>query len=215
MDLLTKKRRIDFFSADSIADPPFSTDYLFGEARGKMFGIMVCEARDGSEEILRAFSGQYNGVWNVEGWAPPLFNEDDFICVNRDQETKIKRIGRQIDAMAYGTEGRSSLVRKRKLLSQNLMKEIHTLYDVPNFRGETIPLTDLFRGNGIPTGTGDCCAPKLLNEAARKGLKPKGILEFYWGRENRSKTRSHGQFYASCSEKCQPILGFMLCGLDG
>ena len=114
-----------------------------------------------------------------------------------------------------GEKHRSSLVKQRKLLSQNLMKEIHSLYNISNFRGETMPLNDIFIGNGIPTGTGDCCAPKLLNEAARRRFIPKGLLEFYWGKENPSKTRQHGHFYTSCIDKCQPILGFMLCGLEG
>lgn len=67
---------------------------------------------------------------------------------------------------------------------------------------------------GIPTGTGDCCAPKLLNYAARNRLKPIGISEFFFGRENKSETRKHGEFYPSCKIKCEPILGFMLCGLE-
>ena len=84
-----------------------------------------------------------------------------------------------------------------------------------NFRGETKPLNDIFQDkNGIPTGTGDCCAPKLLNFAVKNNLTPLGLAEFYWGKENKSATRQHGRFYQSCTSKCQPILGFMLCGLD-
>jgi hypothetical protein len=66
----------------------------------------------------------------------------------------------------------------------------------------------------MPTGTGDCCGPKLLAQAAIEGLRPLGLAEFYWGRENRSGSRRHTTFSASCPEKCGPILGFMLCGLD-
>jgi tRNA pseudouridine32 synthase/23S rRNA pseudouridine746 synthase len=62
-------------------------------------------------------------------------------------------------------------------------------------------------------GVGECCAPKLLNYAALNGLKPLGLSEFYWGKENKSGTRKHGEFYPACAEKCQPILGFMLCGI--
>jgi len=78
---------------------------------------------------------------------------------------------------------------------------------------ETRPLTELLSGN-IPTGAGECCAPKLLNYAALNGLKPVGLSEFYWGKENKSGTRQHKQFYPACVEKCQPILGFMLCGAE-
>ena len=34
---------------------------------------------------------------------------------------------------------------------------------------------------GFPTGTGDCCAPKLLHEAALRGLEPAAMAEFWFG----------------------------------
>ena len=74
---------------------------------------------------------------------------------------------------------------------------------------------DVFLGPAMPTGTGECCAPKLLHHAATHGLTPLGLAEFYVGRTNRSGTRRHGEFYAPCAEKCAPILGFLLCGVEG
>ena len=61
---------------------------------------------------------------------------------------------------------------------------------------------------------GDCCAPKLLDHAARNNLKPVGIAEFYWGPSNPSQTKKHGQFYPACRGKCEPILGHMLEGME-
>lgn len=105
--------------------------------------------------------------------------------------------------------------RKRKNMSRELMLRIQHLYSLTNFLGETATLfTAYIPAGGIPTGTGDCCAPKLLNFAAKNNLIPIGITEFYWGRANSSGTRHHGFLYPSCPEKCEPILGFMLCGLD-
>lgn len=210
---LEEKGRIDLMAQDINADPCFSTDYLFGKARGKMFGVLVCEKPNKSRTILRAFSGQYNGAWNVDGWVPPLFNEADFLDISRDVEIMIKKIGREIEEQETNAFNRKDLLKKRKLLSQNLMSEIHSLYAVSNFRGDTQSLQDIWGDTGIPTGTGDCCAPKLLNYAARNNLTPLGISEFYWGKENRSGTKQHGTFYPPCTDKCQPILGFMLCGL--
>ena len=65
---------------------------------------------------------------------------------------------------------------------------------------------------GIPVGSGDCCAPKLLNYAAKRQRKPLSIAEFFWGKETHSRDRLEGEFYSSCLDKCQPLLGFMLCG---
>jgi hypothetical protein len=95
------------------------------------------------------------------------------------------------------------------------MQEIHAMYRLPNFRGQVVPLPLAVHPEGnAPTGTGDCCAPKLLGYAAAHNLTPLGLAEFYFGRTNRSGTREHGRFYPSCLDKCGRILGFMLCGLE-
>ncbi len=172
-----------------------------------MFGVLECMAANGNIVVLRAFSCQYNGEWLVDGWVPPVLDVVELQRITDPVDCEIKTLDQMI------SERREpGLIRRRKALSQDLMKRIHGLYRLTNFRGETRPLTEVFQG-GIPTGTGDCCAPKLLNYAAIHGLTPLGISEFYWGRENRSGTRRHGEFYSACAEKCQPILGFMLCGI--
>ncbi|GLC36379.1 hypothetical protein PLESTB_000768100 [Pleodorina starrii] len=94
----------------------------------------------------------------------------------------------------------------------------------------------------FPAGTGDCCAPKLLWAAVQRGLTPLGMVEFWYGsppntataqgRRNSSGvnggggggggdggvaaaaaagTRVHGEMYGMC-DKCELILGSMLCG---
>ena len=191
-----------------------STDPLFRESRGKMFGVMECHTADGATIFCKAFSGQFNGLWLVDGWVPPLFDVDEWTGVNTGPEMTIKGLSREIQACLDDHEKRN-LQRERKDLSRRLMKDLHSLYRLTNFRGLTYRLTDIFPDKtGIPTGTGDCCAPKLLNFAATNNLVPIRISEFYWGRENKSANRQHGHFYLPCIEKCRPILGFMLCGLS-
>lgn len=197
-------------------DQELATDYLYGKARGKMFGTLVCRTPEGETKTLKAFSGQYNGQWEMEGWVPPLFDVQDFNHLNDPVEKQIKALGREAakEKKAVDDSCRQHLLQKRKQLSRQLMKDIHALYTLNNFRGQQCSLFDLFReGRGIPTGTGDCCAPKLLNFAAIHNLQPLGLAEFYWGKTNRSATRDEGQFYLACENKCDPILGFLLCGL--
>ncbi|MDK2858074.1 MAG: tRNA pseudouridine32 synthase / rRNA pseudouridine746 synthase [Verrucomicrobiota bacterium] len=212
MQQLDEFKRLDSLPGSNhqseIISHKFSTDYLWSEARGHMFGVLECEDAEGTPVVLKAFSGQYNGRWFVDGWVPPILDTEDFYRVSTPVDHEIKLLNRFI-----AEQKNPELIRKRKALSQQLMKEIHALYRLTNFHGETRPLTHVFRG-GIPTGAGDCCAPKLLNHAALNGLKPIGLSEFYWGRENKSGTRRHKQFYPACAEKCQPILGFMLCGME-
>ncbi len=215
MQGLTDRQTIDLFSPAQKNAAELATVLLFGPARGKMFGVMECLQPDGTRIVIHAFSGQYNGLWVVDGWVPPLFVVSDFHALTVAVEKQIKRLGREIDLRRPHSGEWLALRKKRRLLSRSLMSDIHTLYTLNNFRGETATLAEAFIGdNGIPTGTGDCCAPKLLNLAARNKLRPVGISEFFWGKENRSGGRQHGVFSSSCAEKCQPILGFMLCGLD-
>ena len=214
IDLLDREKRLDLHLPRNQADPRFSTDYLFGPARGKMFGVMICRETGGSMVTLRAFSGQYNGVWDLQGWTPPLFDPVKWKAVNLAPEREIKRIGKEINAAGPGEPHVRTLIEERKRRSQELMKALHRLYRLRNFRTQSRSLAEAFNGpNGIPNGTADCCAPKLLNFAARNDLHPLGLAEFYYGRPNKRETRHHGEFYAPCKEKCGPILGFMLCGL--
>jgi len=212
---LENEGRIDKYLYAEQGDPRFSTSYLFGAARGKMFGVMVAMAPDGGRVILRAFSGQYNGVWKVPGWVGPVFDLAEFQRVYDDEERKIKELGRCIEEQTARSQQQLELIGLRKQMSQQLMVNIHGLYRLHNFSGQVASLQEIFPAvMGIPTGTGDCCAPKLLQYAAEQGLVPLGMAEFYWGRANVSGSRQHGRFYSSCRTKCYPILGFMLCGLQ-
>lgn len=215
MKQLDQEKRLDFHLPPADANPRFSTDYLFGEARGKMFGVMECQRRDGTILDIKSFSGQYNGTWDIEGWAPPLFDVHQWHKVNDVTEKEIKKMGVMIDTCGKTSPRGAELVERRKNRSRQLMKALHGLYTLHNFRGQCRPLSKVYIGhNGIPNGTGDCCGPKLLNFAARRNLRPLGLTEFYYGRENKRGSKAHGNFYTSCREKCSPILGYMLCGSD-
>ncbi len=214
IQMLSAENRIDFVTSMEKAHPRCATSYLFGEARGKMIGVMECLQPDGTVTFLRAFSGQYNGLWEVDGWVPPLFDVQIWEQTNSATEKEIKQLGHEIEYLPPHSSVRKECVQYRKQLSRDLMKKLHSLYTLNNFRGERYPLSKVFTIKaGIPTGTGDCCAPKLLNYAALHNFIPLGMTEFYLGKENKSNSRHHGHVYPSCNEKCQPILGFMLCGL--
>lgn len=196
-------------------DPRLGLEYLFGPARGQMFGVMVAHDREGGTRTLRAFSGQYNSLWTVPGWVPPILDLAAFDRTIADDEPRIKALTRQIDLLPNTDPARVRLLAERRERSQRLMARIFGLYRLTNFRGQTRPLAEVFLGRAMPTGTAECCAPKLLHFAATHDLTPIGLAEFYVGRANRSGTRNHGEFSAPCAEKCRPILGFLLCGLEG
>ena len=213
MDQLDRCQRIDFIIPSICADARCTTRTLFTEGGGKMFGVLSCRDANGRKSVLRAFSGQYNGLWQVEGWVDPVFDTTAFNDLTRDTERAIQQLGQHIAACAG--EARQQLQQRRRRLSQKLMRDIHWLYRLVNFRGEQAPLTDVFLGQSAPpSGTADCCGPKLLQHAALHNLIPEGMAEFFWGQGTASGTKQHGQLYAACALRCQPILGFMLCGLE-
>ncbi|MEM7715457.1 MAG: pseudouridine synthase [Cyanobacteria bacterium P01_A01_bin.68] len=103
------------------------------------------------------------------------------------------------------------LKQQRKEISRKLQEQMHAAYSVMNFLGNSSSLQQLMP-QGLPTGTGDCCAPKLLHFAAINGLKPLAIAEFWWGESKGDKIQ--GEFYGACVERCQPLMGFLLSGLS-
>jgi tRNA pseudouridine32 synthase / 23S rRNA pseudouridine746 synthase len=102
------------------------------------------------------------------------------------------------------------LKQRRQILSQTLQAQLHQITTITNFAGETASLQTL-RPAGLPTGSGECCAPKLLHYAASNQLTPLAMAEFWWGTTVGDKQR--GVFYEACADRCQPLMGFMLSGL--
>jgi tRNA pseudouridine32 synthase/23S rRNA pseudouridine746 synthase len=104
------------------------------------------------------------------------------------------------------------LKQQRKALSRQLQAEMHAAYSLTNFSGQSLSLQQLMPGGSMPTGTGDCCAPKLLHYAATQGLKPLAMAEFWWGLSSGDRDKVQGEFYGACAERCQPLMGFLLSG---
>ncbi|NET01551.1 MAG: RluA family pseudouridine synthase [Sphaerospermopsis sp. SIO1G1] len=103
-----------------------------------------------------------------------------------------------------------TLKKQRKEISRELQTQMHAAYSLTNFYGQSLSLQQLFPW-GIPTGTGECCAPKLLHYAATHNLQPLAMAEFWWG-ESTVQDKIAGEFYGACIERCQPLMGFLLSG---
>lgn len=106
----------------------------------------------------------------------------------------------------------AALRQQRRDLSRQLQAEMHAAYTLTNFAGESLAIQDLAAQGNLPTGTGDCCAPKLLHAAAQHDLVPLALAEFWWGSPQGDK--QPGEFYEACADRCQPIMGFLLSGLS-
>lgn len=106
---------------------------------------------------------------------------------------------------------------KRAKLSNQLQLKMFDAYKITNGRGEGHTIAALFnQSKGVlpPAGAGDCAAPKLFQYAFNNGLEPIAMAEFWWGAAAIGEVRKEGFYYTACKSKCEPILNFMLQGLN-
>jgi tRNA pseudouridine32 synthase/23S rRNA pseudouridine746 synthase len=111
----------------------------------------------------------------------------------------------------------NNLKAKRRAMSEKLQRQLFELFVVHNARGESMDVATIFerRLHRLPPGgTGECCAPKLLQYAFLHGYKPVCMAEFWVGESPQGEVRHHGHYYPACRSKCLPLLEFMLQGLD-
>jgi tRNA pseudouridine32 synthase/23S rRNA pseudouridine746 synthase len=173
---------------------------------GKMFGVLVVKAEEGLG-FLAAYSGLLEGRNDWPYFVPPVFD------------------AQQPDGHFKQTERVISAKGGDKQMSQELQLWLFHQYRMLNAKGETKDLVDIWQDYHCsprirnryplpPGGTGDCCAPKLLQYAFSHGLRPVCMAEFWWGPSPKSEVRHHLQFYPACRGKCKPVLTWMLQGLN-
>ena len=118
----------------------------------------------------------------------------------------------------------ASLRQLRKQKSEELQLWLFQQYRLLNAQGQEKDLIDIWHDYHTspklrqrfplpPGGTGDCCAPKLLQYAYQHQLRPVQIAEFWYGESPKGEIRHHGHFYPACRGKCKPVLTHMLQGL--
>ena len=180
-------------------------------SEGKMFGVLVVES---SVHIafLAAYSGLLEGRNDWPYFVPPVFDAQQPDGYFKTKEREISLTSRL-----------SPLSTKK--MSQELQTWLFHQYQLLNGRGDVKDLVEIWQDYHCsarirnryplpPGGTGDCCAPKLLQYAYLHHLKPVCMAEFWWGDSPRSLIRHHGHFYSACRGKCKPVLTWMLQGLD-
>lgn len=168
---------------------------------GKMFGVLIVE--DG---YLAAFSAKLDGMYNHEGFVPP-------VC--------------EINEPPVGTSKEESRRLQRLLFANynfiNVRGEHKNLLDIFANEKPIVPPDEWFADQRLrlkaddeklpPAGAGECCAPKLLQYALTHGLKPISLAEFWIGASPKNEIRREGVFYPPCSGRCVPILTHMMQNL--
>ena len=158
---------------------------LLRPGHGRMFGVLVCT--DGT--VLRAFSGELENELLVPGFVPPVFDVASYRSILASYDRLIKS----------STDHRS--------LSRKCWEELKQLYNFHCFDGSVCSLASVLPD--APSGTGDCCAPRLLNHAYSLGKKPASMCEFFYG----GGSMEHKSFHSPCDSRCKPLLPHLI-GLD-
>ena len=110
------------------------------------------------------------------------------------------------------------LKQERHRRSDALQRWLFDHFVMLRAQGDSRTLTDIFAATPQrvpPAGTGECCAPKLLQYAFAHQLKPLCMAEFWQGASPKQEVRHHGCFYPACRGKCKPVLEWMLSGHGG
>lgn len=211
------------------------------KGQGVMLGSLVCWNNiTNSRIILYAVSGNSkilsgNHTQN-EIFVPSIISVDDVNNALAENDEEIHKLTDQINKLKTNSTGAittdslddtqitqnttavtehvEALIQKRTKLTTQSLQKIFNLYTFTDFQGKTITLNEIIKKHNNrlpPTGTGDCCAPKLLSYAFKNNLEPVSMDEVYFGGNTKNKT--NGESYPPCNERCGYILPHIL-GLE-
>ena len=181
-------------------------------ARQKMVDAKV--RRDNRRREAEQGGAEITDVEKAEMTRESQFLKASLRRVRQRHEAELARLRQPVEEY----ESRiASLRRQRRRMSDELQLWLFSQYRMLNALGEERDLVGIFSdsiGAMPPAGSGDCCAPKLLQYAYRHGLRPVCMAEFWWGGSPRQEIRHHLHYYPACRSKCLPILSHMLRGLN-
>ncbi|MBR1537661.1 MAG: RluA family pseudouridine synthase [Treponema sp.] len=188
--------------------------------QGVMLGVLVCEDENGNEVKLVTNSGISKKLKTENGKLEISFNEktdflqfvEPIVSAKKIEEAlsendkKIHELTKKIKSLKDSQEKLNIKNELKGLCAQSLDK-VFNLYSFHCIDGKSRPLKDICqtynKGKLPPTGTGDCCAPKLLDYAFSHKLKPISLSEIKYEKQKA------GAFVSPCDERCGILLPAM------
>lgn len=192
------------------------------KGQGIMIGSLVCIDKSTSKRVvLYALSGNAKELKYADGinpdencrFVPSIVSSQKINDALKENDNLIHQLTDKINSLVDGDERRQMIIERTKLTDISL-KRVFDLYFFTRFDGVKISLNDIIsihNGKLPPTGTGDCCAPKLLSYAFENKLQIVSMAEVFYG--NDTKNKQNGKTYAPCDERCGYILPEIL-GLE-
>ena len=148
-----------------------------------------------------------------------LRNESRFMKaeLKRLKVQKEKEINEKAESLKEITDYLSSLKEQRRQKSDALQERLFRCFEMLDKDGNRKDVIDIFKdyGQGVPpAGTGECCAPKMIQYAFLNGYTLVAMAEFWYGKTPSAEIRHHLNYYPSCMGKCKPLLTYMLRGIE-
>lgn len=178
------------------------------DGHGVMIGTLICKNETGQKIILNAVSGNSLVVeGEVEGiWVSPIVSSKDIENALSKNDYRIHQLTSLIQKASDSEK--DAFLKERESLTNESLQKVYELYKFHCIDGKEISLLDICKKKFPPTGTGDCCAPKLLDYAFAHNLLPLSMDEIYYGKDSLHK--KNGVSYPPCDERCALILPTML-----
>lgn len=184
--------------------------------QGVMIGSLVCwDKKEKKRIILYAVSGNNKQLIPVNTnskdiFVPSIVSSEQIDQALKQNDKEIHELTEQINELTLinkASPQRARLLKKRTALTDSSLQKVFHLYLFTKYDGRKLSLNVIikYHNNHLPpTGTGDCCAPKLLSYAFEKDYEIISMDEVYYGRD--TKNKKNGISYAPCDERCGYIL---------
>ena len=184
--------------------------------QGVMIGSLVCwDKKEKKRIILYAVSGNNKQLIPVntnskEIFVPSIVSSEQIDQALKENDKEIHELTEQINELTFinkASPQRARLLKKRTALTDSSLQKVFHLYLFTKYDGRKLSLNGIIKSHNNhlpPTGTGDCCAPKLLSYAFEKDYEIISMDEVYYGRD--TKNKKNGISYPPCDERCSYIL---------
>lgn len=190
---------------------------------GIMIGAALCKDADGRLLILKTVSGISKKLVLASDdesiYVEPIVSAEEIETALKQNDKEIHQLTDEINRLKAArklengkysniTEEERKLVERRKFLCNQSLKNVYELYSFHTALNTVVSLGEICADLLPPTGTGDCCAPKLLDYAFSNRYSVVSMAEVFYGKD--TAYRQNGRNYPPCDERCGLILPEML-----
>ena len=160
-----------------------------------MLGVLVCKDKKGEEVALVTNSGNAKRMHNEQGiirdyelrFVTSIVSAEEIEEALSENDKRIHELTEKIASESAHSESGNmnfelkKLRTEREKLCTESLEKVHALYNFHCIDGKILSLKEICarynQGKLPPTGTGDCCAPKLFDYAFSHELFPISLAE--------------------------------------